>query len=240
MRPTHRPDPEVLRARLRGLAGLDPPRPGDPPDDPVRDHADPSRPTGRMLAVAAVAAVLVAGWLTWQAGGDTSPTVVTGSVDVQPSAPASPPAAAASTAGEVVVQVIGAVRRPGVVRLPAGSRVQDAVAAAGGVRPGRSSGAVNLARRLVDGEQIVVGAKAVPGANVGTGAPGPAAGAVDLNLADASALDTLPGVGPVTAAAILRWRDEHGGFTSVEQLQEVDGIGPKTYAQLAPLVVAGG
>lgn len=235
MRPTPRPDPEVLRARLRRVAGLDPP---EAPDH----HAEPTRPTGRMLAVAAVVAVLVAGWLTWQAGGDTAATVVTGSVDISPSPPVSTPAVAASTAAEVVVQVVGAVRRPGVVRLPAGSRVQDAVAAAGGVRPGRSSGAVNLARRLVDGEQIVVGAKSVPGgaADPGVpGAPGVTTGAVDLNLADATVLDTLPGVGPVTAAAILRWRDEHGGFTSVEQLQEVDGIGPKTYAQLAPLVVAG-
>ncbi len=237
-----RPDPELVHARLRRLAGLaggETEEP-DPGDGSPQHRSDPPRPSARVLTVAAVAAVLVAGWLTWHAGGDTSPTVVTSAVAAG-SAPLTSPAPSASPAAEVVVQVVGAVRRPGVVHLPAGSRVQDAIEAVGGLRPGRSTGAVNLARRLVDGEQIVVGRKAVPGGTAPTGAgPTVGAGPVDLNLADAAALDTLPGIGPVTAAAILRWRDEHGGFTSVEQLQEVDGIGPKTYAQLAPLVVVAG
>jgi competence protein ComEA len=142
-----------------------------------------------------------------------------------------------------VVQVVGAVRRPGVVRLPSGARVVDALAAAGGVRPGASAGLLNLARRVVDGEQIVVGATAAgpspSGGSDGTSSGGPPA-RIDLNAADLAALDTLPGVGPVTAQHILDWRKAHGRFASVEQLREVDGIGARTYARLAPLLQVDG
>lgn len=143
---------------------------------------------------------------------------------------------------EVVVHVAGAVRRPGLVVLPVGSRVADAVEAAGGARRGTDLIALNLARPLVDGEQVLVGAPGgaadapAPGSG-GPGAPGPAPGdLVDLNTADQALLETLPGVGPVTATAILDWRAEHGGFTAVDELLEVDGIGEATLEDLAPLV----
>ena len=138
------------------------------------------------------------------------------------------------------------MRRPGIVIVPAGSRVTDALAAAGGVPRHRVLGGLNLAAVLVDGQQIVVGAAApsagdavtgstsTAGAGSGT-ADQPAAGAlVNLNTATGDQLDTLPGVGPVTAQAILEWREQNGGFTSVQELLEVDGIGPATLAKLTP------
>jgi competence protein ComEA len=146
---------------------------------------------------------------------------------------------------EIVVDVVGRVRKPGIAVLAAGSRVVDAVKAAGGLRPGTRPDGLNLARPLVDGEQIVVGRAAVPLASPTTvpgagGASGAASGAptalVNLNTADEAALDTLPGVGPVTAAAILEWRAQHGGFTAVEELLEVSGIGEATLAEIAPHV----
>lgn len=138
---------------------------------------------------------------------------------------------------ELTVDVAGKVRRPGIAVLAAGSRVVDALEAAGGARRGVDLTALNLARPLVDGEQILVGTTAPAGvpATVGdpgtTGAGGPL---VNLNTADAATLETLPGVGPVTAGAIIAWRDQHGGFTAVEELLEVDGIGDATLAQIAP------
>lgn len=150
---------------------------------------------------------------------------------------------AAEVPAEVVVHVAGKVRRPGIVVLPVGSRVVDAVRRAGGFAPGagpRSSG-LNLARLLVDGEQVVVGAPAAAGAPAagpapGAAAPGAPAGLVPLNTADQALLETLPGVGPVTAAAILQWRTEHGPFTAVDQLLEVSGIGEATLAEISPHV----
>jgi competence protein ComEA len=137
----------------------------------------------------------------------------------------------------VVVDVAGKVRRPGIVRLPAGSRVQDAIRRAGGPRPGVTLTSLNLARQLVDGEQVLVGQPVVPGVAPNAVAGSPAAGAlVNLNAAGLSELDTLPGVGPVTAQKILDWRTEHGSFTSVDELLEVDGIGDKTLADIAPHV----
>ncbi|MBK6886227.1 MAG: helix-hairpin-helix domain-containing protein [Tetrasphaera sp.] len=145
--------------------------------------------------------------------------------------------------GVVVVHVVGQVRHPGVIELPAGSRVVDAVAKAGGATKGADLSAVNLARVLVDGEQILipkpgeaVGASA-PGAGAGGAASGPAAPApINLNSADLTALDGLPGVGPVLAGRILAWRAEHGRFSSVDELGEVSGIGEKVLANLRPLV----
>ncbi len=147
--------------------------------------------------------------------------------------------------GEVVVDVVGKVRRPGIAVLPAGSRVVDALEAAGGARPGVRTDSLNLARPVTDGEQIVVGDTAAlpaPAAgSTGTTSGVPSTGAsptalVNLNTADQAALETLPGVGPVTAAAILQWRTEHGGFTAVEELLEVSGIGDATLAEIAPHV----
>ena len=162
--------------------------------------------------------------------------------------------------GVVVVHVVGAVVRSGVVRLTPGSRVLDAVSAAGGAAPGADLPQLNLARVVVDGEQIHVPRKGetlppggVPGsgsgigagAAVGSGTAGggagatgatPAAALVDLNSADVATLDTLPGVGPVLAQRILDWRTEHGRFSSVDELGEVSGIGDKLLAQIGPKV----
>lgn len=149
-----------------------------------------------------------------------------------------------ATDGEVVVHVAGRVARPGIVVLPGGARVADAVEAAGGAVPDTDLTGLNLARVLVDGEQVLVGldpsegAPAAPGA-AAPGGPGDGAstgGLVDLNTADLAALDLLPGVGPVTAQAIIDWREENGGFSHVDELLEVKGIGEATLAELAPLV----
>ena len=151
-----------------------------------------------------------------------------------------------------MVDVSGKVRRPGIQRLPAGSRVADALRAAGGVRPGTNTDGLNRARFLVDGEQVLVGSPAPvsgPGAvpGVGTGGGGAAstggtvAGAaptapVSLNTATADQLDTLPGVGPVLAQHIIDYRTQHGGFRSVDELREVNGIGDRRFADLRNLV----
>ena len=158
---------------------------------------------------------------------------------------ASPPAASTNSSPRprIVVHVLGAVRRPGLVRLPQGSRVQDAIDAAGGLLSSAAPGELNLAQILTDGQQMVVGSRAHPGGRLNDGGSGPGGSAgsrsspqVDLNTATATQLDSLPGVGPVTAERILAWRTEHGNFRRVEELQEVEGIGPKTYADIAPHV----
>lgn len=143
-----------------------------------------------------------------------------------------------ATAGSVTVDVAGKVRRPGIAVLDSGSRVVDALKAAGGARSGVDLSGLNLARVLVDGEQILVGEPAPVGlaasAVPSVGAPG--GPLVNLNTASQGELEALPEVGPVTAQAILAWRTEHGGFTSVDELLEVDGIGDATLGQLAPYV----
>ena len=150
---------------------------------------------------------------------------------------ATPTDAVRTDAGTVVVDVAGRVRHPGIVTLPAGSRVADAIEAAGGARPGVDLAGLNLARVLVDGEQILVGVAPVA-APVPTdpSATAPAAGVVNINTADLALLETLPGIGPVTAQAILDWRAENGAFTSVDELIEVDGIGEVTLEEIRDLV----
>lgn len=213
--------------------------------------------------LAVVAVVLVVGvlcaawWVLRDRPTAVTPVAVTSEAPLVPLSPsaagAEPPlpgdASAGSTAGEgeaeVTVDVTGKVRRPGIVVLAAGARVVDAVEAAGGARPGVDLSTINLARLLVDGEQIVVGAPAgAVGGTPGAGAPvapappgAPAGGAlVNLNLASVTELEELPEVGPVTAAAIVAWREEHGGFTSVDELLEVSGIGEKTMEMIRPHV----
>lgn len=142
--------------------------------------------------------------------------------------------------GQVVVHVAGRVPRPGVVTLPAGSRVVDAIAATGGSQKGVDLTSLNLARVLDDGEQILVGI-AAPTESSGPGAAsgGDATtgdGTIDLNAATLEELDTLPGIGPALAQRILDWRERNGTFTSVDELREVAGIGEKRFAELAPLV----
>ncbi|MCW2817857.1 MAG: ComEA family DNA-binding protein [Marmoricola sp.] len=184
-------------------------------------------------------------------GGAPSPgaTGAAGAAVGATSGAATPGATAPGASGgaTVTVDVAGKVRRPGVATLPAGSRVVDAVRRAGGARGRVDLSALNLARVLVDGEQILVGVAgtsttggaAAAGAAAGSVAGGatgaqPAGALVNLNTATLEQLDTLPGVGPVTAQKILDWRTAHGAFSSVDELLEVDGIGDKTLADLAP------
>jgi competence protein ComEA len=146
----------------------------------------------------------------------------------------------AATGATIVVDVGGKVRSPGLQRLPAGSRVEDALAAAGGVRPGTNTDGLNRARLLVDGEQIMAGGPApAPGANpagqAGGGSAAPAA-PVSLGTATVDQLDTLPGVGPVLAQHIVDYRSRHGGFRSVDELRQVNGIGERRFADLRNLV----
>ena len=140
--------------------------------------------------------------------------------------------------GPLVVDVAGAVRRPGLYRLAAGARVDDAVRRAGGATKRADLAQLNLAAKLEDGRQVLVpargaGGAAGPEAPAGaTGAGAPPAPPVDLNTATAEQLDQLDGVGPETARKILEYRQAHGGFGSVDELGQVPGIGPKRLAAL--------
>lgn len=142
----------------------------------------------------------------------------------------------------IVVQAAGAVVRPGVYRLPAGSRVADLVAAAGGPAADADLDRATLAAKLTDGQRVAVprvgqAAEPVGGASSGSASAAPdAAAPLDLNAATAAELDALPGVGPATAAAIVAYRDKHGHFRSVDELTDVPGIGPAKLAALRDLV----
>jgi competence protein ComEA len=133
--------------------------------------------------------------------------------------------AGADSARDVVVHVAGAVNRPGVYRLPVGSRVADAVRRAGGVAPGAAEDGINLAARLSDGQQVVVPAR-------GAGAAAAAEGPVSLGSASVEQLDEIEGIGPVTASEIIEYRDQQGGLSSIDQLDEISGIGPATMEAL--------
>jgi len=137
-----------------------------------------------------------------------------------------------AAAGEVVVHVLGAVVSPGLYSIPDGSRVVDAIAAAGGLAPEADANGVNLARVVTDAEQIVVPVLGDPAAGGGP----PSDPRVNLNRADAETLESLPEIGPATARAIIAWREEHGGFRAVEDLLSVSGIGAKTLDVLRDLV----
>lgn len=191
-------------------------------------------------------------------GGGTGPA----GLSAHPSAPSGQDDAVASPtmSATVLVHVAGQVRAPGVVEVKNGSRVIDAIRAANGFTKDADQASLNLARTVVDGEQVWVGKPGeeppdsarvvVPG---GSSAPGPATGAggtagstgtsgamlVNLNAATQAELEELPGIGPVTAERMLAWRQAHGKFTMVEELLEVSGIGERTFAQLQPLVTVG-
>ncbi|HEX6233854.1 MAG TPA: ComEA family DNA-binding protein [Jiangellaceae bacterium] len=140
----------------------------------------------------------------------------------------------AEGATELVVHVAGEVAEPGIVRLPPGSRVVDAIEAAGGATSGVDLTPLNLARVLTDGEQVAVGIDPPPQAAADPGAAG--AATVSLNSASAEQLATLPGIGPTLAARIVQWREQNGRYTAVDELLEVSGIGPAKYDAIAGLV----
>lgn len=141
---------------------------------------------------------------------------------------------------QLPIHVLGAVHHPGVVTVPDGSIVQDAVRAAGGFTADADPAQLNLAAPLSAGQQIIVGTVHEPQGEVRDGEQAgersQAAAPVNLNTATAQQLEELPGVGPVLAASIIQWRENNGGFTAVEDLQEVSGIGPRSFEKLAPLV----
>jgi competence protein ComEA len=209
------------------------------------------------LALVAVAALAFAVSLLWR--GRTQPVTTAPPLVVVSGSPivsGGPPETGASggsaggalpLGGPLVVDVAGRVRRPGLATLAPGARVADALAAAGGVVRGGDTRALNLARRLVDGEQVLVlgageqpPAGLPPPANGGAGAQpsggGPAGAVLDLNAATLEQLDALPGVGPVLAQRMLDWRSQHGRFSSVDELREVNGIGEAKFADLAARV----
>ncbi|MFJ7268134.1 helix-hairpin-helix domain-containing protein [Streptomyces sp. NPDC099050] len=189
----------------------------------------------RTVAAVSVVLIVAVGFAVQQYGA-ARPRPVTAPAVVAPAAaalPAPTTARAGPGAGPILVDVSGKVRDPGVRKLPPGSRVEDALAAAGGVRPGTDTTGLNRARVLMDGEQVLVGAPAPPPP---TGRGGPASGPLSLGTATAEQLDGLPGVGPVLAQHIVDFRTVRGGFRSVEDLRQVNGIGERRFADLRELV----
>ena len=255
-----------------GPTATPPPRPG--PVDPPRSDAIPGpwrRESVVVVGAIVLLGVVLSGLVLLRSapvevpatarepaaistpGVEIVPAASTTPAPAVPSVPAPATPAAPSASSRLAVHVIGEVKRPGLVELAPGARVNDAIAAADGLTARADPGDLNLAEPLQDGQQVRVGSAAAPGGEVrgpggattvGTaaapgapmgGAPaGPSEGPVNLNTASASRLEELPGVGPVTARKIVDWRDQHGGFTSVDQLLDVPGIGPKTYDEIAP------
>jgi competence protein ComEA len=150
---------------------------------------------------------------------------------------AAPAKTSPAPASVLVVDVAGAVRRPGLYRLRQGSRIADAIARAGGPTARGETTLVNLAAPLADGEQVLVPGRGAAGAAGGLGGGSSSSAPVDLNSATAEQLDALPGIGPVTAQKIVDYRQEHGPFTSVDDLDAIPGIGPARIANLKGLVL---
>jgi competence protein ComEA len=238
---------------------------GDPgPDDPQAASRIRWRTGRRAAALLCLLALALLGWFWWQAASgaaEVSPLSSIGAeagdvpapeppTDSISAADESPGEAEGETPGRVIVHVAGAVRRAGIVELPRGSRLHEAIEAAGGSAADADSDQLNLAAVLEDGQKILVprkgetlpsGAGPADGAGGGdgqAGADGPAAaaGKVNINTAGVEQLATLPRVGPVLAQRIVEWRAQHGNFRRVEELDAVDGVGPKMLAALLPLV----
>ncbi|MEE3853447.1 ComEA family DNA-binding protein [Gordonia sp. LSe1-13] len=237
----------------------------DDEDEPPRRRLLVAPPAAIALILVGVAACAVAGFSLLRGGGAESATPVAFPATAGPTSAVDTTAEAPAPSEELVVSVVGLVHKPGLVRLSGAARVADAIARAGGARKGADMLSLNLAQRLNDGDQILVGyagdggrmaiRSAVVGAGGAASVPSSGAGApsggtgsngaqsngtqsakVDLNTATEAQLDELPGVGPVTAQAIIAWREANGRFGSVEQLAEVDGIGPTRLSRLRDLV----
>lgn len=192
---------------------------------------DPGRKAVRALGVLALVVALVVGFLVWRSRPRAEPVAASPGTATPMAAPESP-----SVAG-IVVSVLGRVHRPGLVRLPHGARVADAIEAAGGVLPGTELGYLNLARKVVDGELLAVGVSPPPAApGAGGAVPAAPGGLVNLNTATVAELDTLPGVGPVLAQRIVDHRTRTGGFRTIEELRKVEGVGDARFEQLKDLV----
>jgi competence protein ComEA len=244
--PTHpRPDPGPASVRPPPTLG-DLARAWVMDRSPVWLHGtiERGRFGGLAMGFALVVAVIVVGVVVLQHGsasGSSSEDFAGSSSSAQasPAAPTGGTVTDGTSSTSIVVDVGGRVRKPGLVTLPAGARVADAIAAAGGPLRHKELTTLDLAARVSDGELLLVGVHGAPAASgadggdsAGTGPPAP----VSLSTATIDELETLPGVGPVTAQKIIDWRTAHNGFTSVIQLQQVSGIGPARYAELSPLV----
>lgn len=204
---------------------------------------NPGRRAVKALAVVAALVFVVAAFIAWRSQpraevvATPSPTAIPAPVQaLQPASPSPSPSVAT-----IVVAVTGRVHHPGLVTLPSGARVADAIAAAGGALPNTDLSFVNLARKVSDGELIVIGVEPSPGVAADpTGGDAPASGAgagpVDINTAGLAQLQTLPGIGPALAQRILDYRTQHGPFRSADDLQNVSGIGPSKYDEIKALV----
>jgi competence protein ComEA len=248
MRPP--PQSEDADAATRRLRALHPSTRGWTPDQHL--HSAPTQP----VALAAPHDVVDAGWrdavarladarsLAWLLAAGATIVAISvlvmahrhgsGGVDVPPAA--GPPALAAAppSPAQIVVDVGGRVHHPGLVTLAVGARVADAIAAAGGAINASDIATLDLAARVSDGQLLLIG---VRNAATTTGGATATAAPVGLNAATVDQLDGLPGVGPVLAQRIISWRDAHGGFRSIDELQQVPGIGARKYADLKALVV---